>query len=86
LDQFSAICHLSSNYLSSLFKKEVGISLSEYIHQQKIEEAKKLLTFTNYPILDIGSLLNFTDHSYDIKVFKKFPGITPKQYRNKCSR
>ncbi|MFL1995638.1 AraC family transcriptional regulator [Lysinibacillus irui] len=86
LDQLSAICHLSPNYLSSLFKKEVGISLSEYIQQQKIEEAKKLLTFTNYPILDIGSLLNFTDQSYFIKVFKKFTDITPKQYRNEYSR
>ncbi|WP_446935576.1 AraC family transcriptional regulator [Lysinibacillus fusiformis] len=83
LDQLSAICHLSPNYLSSLFKKEVGISFTEYIQQQRIDEAKKLLTFTNYPILDIGSLLNFTDQSYFIKVFKKFTGITPKQYRTK---
>lgn len=85
LDQLSAICHLSPNYLSSLFKKEVGTSFSEYIQQQRIDEAKKLLTFTNYPILDIGSLLNFTDQSYFIKVFKKFTGITPKQYRTKYS-
>ncbi|UZN00650.1 AraC family transcriptional regulator [Lysinibacillus sp. MHQ-1] len=47
---------------------------------------KKLLTFTNYPILDIGSLLNFTDQSYFIKVFKKFTGITPKQYRRLSNR
>ncbi|QSB08549.1 helix-turn-helix transcriptional regulator [Lysinibacillus fusiformis] len=85
LDQLSAICHISPNYLSSLFKKEVGTSFSEYIQQQRIDEAKKLLTFTNYPILDIGSLLNFTDQSYFIKVFKKFTGITPKQYRTKYS-
>ncbi|WP_155590526.1 AraC family transcriptional regulator [Lysinibacillus cavernae] len=85
LDQLSAICQLSPNYLSSLFKKEVGISISEYMQQQRIDEAKKLLTFTNYPILDIGTLLNFTDQSYFIKVFKKFTGITPKQYRNKFS-
>ncbi|MFJ7368893.1 AraC family transcriptional regulator [Lysinibacillus sp. NPDC098008] len=83
LEQLSDICHLSPNYLSSLFKKEVGIAVSEYIQQQRIDEAKKLLTFTNYPILDIGSLLNFTDQSYFIKVFKKFTGITPKQFRNK---
>ncbi|MFF2177352.1 AraC family transcriptional regulator [Lysinibacillus sp. NPDC058147] len=83
LEQLADICHLSPNYLSSLFKKEVGISISEYIQQQRIDEAKRLLTFTNYPILDIGSLLNFTDQSYFIKVFKKFTGTTPKQYRNK---
>ncbi|MGE7673825.1 helix-turn-helix domain-containing protein [Lysinibacillus sp. NPDC094403] len=81
LDQLAEICHLSPNYLSSLFKKEVGISISEYIQQQRIDEAKRLLTFTNYPISDIGSLLNFTDQSYFIKIFKKFTGTTPKQYR-----
>jgi len=81
LDHLAVICHLSPNYLSSLFKKEVGMSISEYIQQQRIDEAKRLLTFTNYPISDIGSLLNFTDQSYFIKIFKKFTGITPKQYR-----
>lgn len=81
LDHLAAICHLSPNYLSSLFKKEVGMSISEYIQQQRIDEAKRLLTFTNYPISDIGSLLNFTDQSYFIKIFKKFTGTTPKQYR-----
>lgn len=85
LDQLADFCHLSPNYLSSLFKKEVGISISEYIQLQRINEAKRLLTFTNYPILAIGSLLNFTDQSYFIKIFKKFTNITPKQYRDEHS-
>ena len=40
---------MNSDYLSILFKKEVGISLIEYIQRERIEEAKKLLTFTTYP-------------------------------------
>lgn len=82
LDQLADLCHLSPNYLSSLFKKEVGISISEYTQQRRIDEAKRLLALTNYPISDIGTWLNFNDQSYFIKVFKKFTGITPKQYRN----
>ena len=82
LDQLAEITHLSSNYLSSLFKKEVGQSISEYIQQQRIDEAKKLLTLTNYPITDISAWLSFNDQSYFIKIFKKFTGLTPKQYRN----
>jgi YesN/AraC family two-component response regulator len=70
------------NYLSSLFKKEVGVSLAEYIQRSKIDEAKSLLTFSDYSILKISSLLNYNDQSHFTKAFKKFTGITPKQYKN----
>ncbi len=61
---------MNSDYLSILFKKEVGISLSEYIQRERIEEAKKLLTFTTYSLSDICASLNFTDQSYFTKIFK----------------
>ncbi|OIK15369.1 AraC family transcriptional regulator [Bacillus sp. MUM 116] len=82
LDDLAQMCHLSPNYLSSLFKKEVGISISEYIQQQRVDEAKKLLVLTNYPISDIGTWLNFNDQSYFIKIFKKYTGLTPRQFKN----
>ncbi|MFF2755269.1 helix-turn-helix domain-containing protein [Psychrobacillus sp. NPDC058041] len=82
LDQLSEICSLSPNYLSSLFKKEVGIPISEYIQRQRIEEAKSLLHLTKYSISEISTWLNFNDQSYFIKVFKKYTGLTPRQYRN----
>jgi len=77
--------HLSVNpkYLSNLFKKEVGIPISDYIQQTKIEEAKKLMTFGEHSLSDIHALLNFTDQSYFTKVFKKYTGITPNQFRKK---
>ncbi len=81
LDHLAEICHLSPNYLSSLFKKEVGIPISEFIQQLRIDEAKKLLDLTNYSIAEIGTFLNFNDQSYFIKTFKKHTGLTPKQYR-----
>jgi YSIRK-targeted surface antigen transcriptional regulator len=85
LDHLAKICHLSPNYLSSLFKKEVGIPLSEYIQRQRIDEAKKLLVLTNYSISDISTWLNFNDQSYFIKIFKKYTGLTPKEFRNNQS-
>jgi AraC-like DNA-binding protein len=69
--------------LSFLFKKEVGITVSEYIQQTKIDEVKKLLAYSKTPISEICSLLNFNDQSYFTKVFKKVVGITPKQYRER---
>jgi AraC-like DNA-binding protein len=74
--------NMHPNYLSSLFKKEVGVSLPEYVQRSKIDEAKSLLTFSDYSISKISSLLNYNDQSHFTKTFKKFTGITPKQYKN----
>lgn len=82
LVNLSRLCHLSSNYLSSMFKKEVGMSIRAYIQKQRIDEAKKLIILTNYAISDIANWLNFTDQSYFIKVFKKHTGMTPKQFKD----
>ncbi|WP_257147935.1 helix-turn-helix domain-containing protein [Bacillus thuringiensis] len=58
------------------------MTISKYIQREKIEEAKKLLTVTNYTLLEIGTVLNFNNQSYFTKVFKKYTKVTPKQYRN----
>jgi len=73
----------SPKYLSLLFKNEVGVSLRDYIHQAKMDEAKKLLAYSHTPISEISSLLNFTDQSHFTKVFRKIAGVTPKYYREK---
>ncbi|WP_088104798.1 helix-turn-helix domain-containing protein [Halalkalibacter urbisdiaboli] len=74
---------ISPKYLSVLFKKEVGVSVSEYMQQIKINESKKLLAYSKSPISEICTLLNFNDQSYFTKVFKKIVGITPKLYRER---
>ncbi|MBE5107534.1 helix-turn-helix domain-containing protein [Bacillus thuringiensis] len=71
------------SYISNLFKKEVGVSLSEYVQSERIEEAKKLLILTTYSLSEICTWLNFNDQSYFTKIFKKFTNMTPKQYRQK---
>ncbi|MGM0922936.1 MAG: helix-turn-helix domain-containing protein [Bacillota bacterium] len=82
-EDVATIVRLSHSYLSVLFKKEVGVSVSDYIQNVKIEEAKNLIAHTNSPLSEISSLLHFTDQSYFTKVFKKFEGITPKQYKER---
>jgi AraC-like DNA-binding protein len=81
--EIATYVELSPKYLSFLFKKEVGITVSEYIQQIKIDEVKKLLAYSKTPISEIGSLLHFNDQSYFTKVFKKVVGITPKQFRER---
>ncbi|RCW77000.1 helix-turn-helix domain-containing protein [Saliterribacillus persicus] len=82
-DDIANKVELNPKYLSRLFKKEVGITVNEYIQQKKIDEAKKILAYSKTPISEIFSLLNYNDQSYFTKVFKKTVGITPKQYREK---
>lgn len=74
--------NLHPSYLSQLFKKEVGLTLSEYIQRTKIEEAKNLIQFSNYSLSEIYTLLNFNDQSYFTKVFKKVTGFTPSHFKS----
>ncbi|EOO20294.1 helix-turn-helix domain-containing protein [Bacillus cereus] len=82
LSHLAEIVVLNPSYLSSLFKKEVGISLGEYIQRAKIDESKSLMTYTKHSISEISTLLNFHDQSHFTKVFKKHTGISPKQFKN----
>lgn len=84
LSHLAKIATLNPSYLSVLFKKEVGISPSEYIQRAKIDEAKSLITYTKHSLSKISTLLNFHDQSHFTKVFKKYTGVSPKQFRNEC--
>ncbi|WP_242217912.1 AraC family transcriptional regulator [Bacillus cereus group sp. BfR-BA-01380] len=83
LHDLANVINIHPTYLSKLFREEVGIPLSEYIQMERVEEAKKLLTLTTYPLSDICAWLNFNDQSYFTKIFKKFTNTTPRQYRQK---
>lgn len=73
---------LNPNYLSELFKKELGMPFVEYVQKERVEEAKKLLAFSSYSLTDIAAWLNFHDQSHFTRVFRKHACITPKKYRD----
>ncbi|SFC76618.1 AraC-type DNA-binding protein [Bacillus sp. 491mf] len=81
LSRLAELVEMNPNYLSNLFKKEVGITIKEYIQQAKVDEARSLLTFTPHSLTEISTLLNFHDQSYFTKVFKKIVGVTPSQFK-----
>lgn len=74
---------VSASYLSRLFKKETGISVSAYIREQKIDVAKNLLRFSDYSMIDIANRLAFSSQSHFIQQFREAVGMTPKKYREK---
>lgn len=70
-------------YMSRLFKSEMKMSFTEYVNQQKIEEALGLLRYSDYTDSEISNLLSFSSQSYFIKTFKKITGMTPHEYKKK---
>lgn len=86
LIEISEHLHMSASYISVQFKKMTGISITDYINKQKVEEAKFLLQYTQMNILEISANLNFSSPSYFTKIFKKHEGILPRDYKGKFYR
>lgn len=70
-------------YISRVFHEETGVPINQYISQKKVEAAANLLQFSDYSAADISCYLNFSSQSYFIKVFKKYIGISPKEYKKR---
>ncbi|BCG58067.1 AraC family transcriptional regulator [Paenibacillus sp. URB8-2] len=72
----------NAKHLSSLFSSIAGISVKQFMLQDKMEVAKYLLSDTNQKIIDIAMQLAFPDSQSFTKAFKKITGLTPTDYRN----
>lgn len=81
LNDLSALTGLSKYYLIRSFTKQKGISPYSYLETIRISNAKKLLELGISP-LDVALQTGFTDQSHFTNFFKKFIGLTPKQYMN----
>lgn len=86
LERLAEVTSLSPAYLSKLFHKEVGQTVSGYIVKKRIEAAANMLKFSDYSCLDISEYLCFSSESHFIQVFKKHTGYTPKAYRESFFR
>lgn len=74
-------CFLSRNYFSRLFKEVTGINVSDYIQRLRIDEACSLLKNTDRKVVDISLHVGFKDLKFFYKLFKKYTGKTPSNYR-----
>ncbi|MCY7239237.1 helix-turn-helix transcriptional regulator [Streptococcus infantarius] len=71
VEQLASEFVISASYLSRLFKKEVGVSVSTYVKNKKIEVAKDLLKFSDYSMIEIANHLSFSSQSHFIQQFKE---------------
>lgn len=74
--------HFSAQYVSQLFKNEIGVNFLTYLTNIRMEKAKKLLLNTDLPIAEISEQSGYGDYRVFTKVFKKSEGVTPSQYRH----
>ena len=73
--------HLNAQYISQLFKNEIGVNFLAYLTNIRMEKAKKLLLSTSLSVAEIAEQSGYGDYRVFTKVFKKNEGITPSQYR-----
>lgn len=86
LSQLAEFVGLNASYLSQLFKKELGASVSQYVLSKRMEAAKNMLKFSEDSYSAIAAALAFSSQSHFIRAFKRHTGYTPKEYRNRFFR
>lgn len=86
VSELAEILGYRADYLSSLFKRQMGVSIVRYANQIRIRTAKMLLSNYDVTIKEAAYSCGFSDEKYFMKVFKQMEGITPAQYRSSFNR
>ncbi|WCK56818.1 response regulator [Aneurinibacillus sp. Ricciae_BoGa-3] len=81
LEMLSKLVHLNSQYISRLFKRETGFTITQYVTIRRLEKAKFYLDHTKGTVAEISEKCGFFDPNYFTRVFKKYEGKTPTQFQ-----
>jgi YesN/AraC family two-component response regulator len=82
LDDIGRFTFFSPIYCDTVFKRETGKSIIDYVIDRRIDEAKRLLLEGTVSLGDIAEAVGFNDYNYFSRVFKTRSGISPSKYRN----
>ena len=83
LSAIAKLNNVSPNYFSSVFKRETGQTLTQYVIAKRVDHAKFLLKNTNLQIQTVAQHCGVLDFHYFCRIFKKDTGMTPTEYRNR---
>ena len=81
VEELADMCNMSYSYFAKSFKQYYGRSCKEYIEFIRVSKAADLLLFTEFDLSYISQETGFSDSSHLIKTFRKWKGITPKQFK-----
>lgn len=77
LTTISSYLNLSKEYTCTIFKKEIGKTITEYINERKMLRAKDHIEVTNCSLPEVAELFGYEDYNYFSRLFKKYLGVTP---------
>ena len=81
LEDIAAPLGISTGYLSREFKKNTGVTVQDYINQVRVERASNLLIYSDFTLSAIADYVHFPTQSYFGKMFKRYKGMTPNEFR-----
>lgn len=81
LKRFANELFLNTSYLSSLFKKETGMTLTDYVNHHRIGYAKRLLKSTTLSIQAVATTVGISDIHYFTRLFRRETGLSPREFR-----
>ncbi|CAK4853298.1 unnamed protein product [Aphanomyces euteiches] len=82
LDEVAKHVFVNSSYLRALFKKEIGMTLTDYVTHVRMQKAKELLSRGSSKLADIAEQIGYNDPAYFSRCFKKYYGASPSEYEN----
>ena len=81
VSDLAALLHMSPSHFARVFKASFGISPYNFIMQERVKAAKEMLASAKYSASQVSNAFGFSSQSHFAKVFHRFTGVTPKQYR-----
>lgn len=86
LEQVASEAHMSKYHLCRLFRRQTGLTLMQYMYEQRISAARRLLTLTDMPISAIAQNCGFASSSHFCTLFRRHEGMAPRDYRRRGGR
>lgn len=83
LQYFSEKLGVNGSYLSNLFRRETGKTITQYVTDQRLKHAENLLRYTNKPVRSVAAEVGIGDAQYFSRLFRKKTGMKPTEYRRK---
>jgi two-component system, response regulator YesN len=84
MEDISSELFVSKNYVGDVFRHETGMTVGEYVTMAKMERAKRLLSSTILKGYEVAERLGYGNVEYFAKVFKKYAGMSPMEFRNEA--
>lgn len=83
ISDISTFLHMSASHVCTMFKKETGDTINNYLTDYRLKKAKQYLSETLFSISEISAKVGYKDNSYFGRIFRKHVGMTPNEYRNR---